>query len=92
MITEREIKNLQPRFKKIEGQIKGLSRMIERGEYCVDILQQISAVSGALKAAGMIILEKHINTCVRKAMVSRNSREVKDKVEELIEIYKKFTG
>ena len=92
MITEREMKKLQPRLKKIEGQVKGLSRMIEKGEYCVDILQQISAVSGALKAAGLIILENHINTCVRQAMVSRNDQEVKDKVEELMEIYKKFTG
>jgi len=92
MITEREIKNLQPRLKKIEGQIKGLSRMVEKREYCIDILQQISAVAGALKATGLIILENHINTCVRQAMVSRNGQEVKDKVEELIEIYKKFTG
>ncbi|MFA5393361.1 MAG: metal-sensitive transcriptional regulator [Candidatus Ratteibacteria bacterium] len=92
MITEREMKKLQPRLKKIEGQIKGISRMVENGEYCVDILQQISAVAGALKAAGLLVLENHINTCVRQAMVSRNSRKVKDKVEELMEIYKKFTG
>jgi len=92
MITKREMKNLQPRLKKIEGQVKGLGRMVEKGEYCVDILQQISAVSGALKAAGLIILENHINTCVRQAMVSRDGQEVKDKVAELMEIYKKFTG
>ena len=92
MITKREMKKLQPRLKKIEGQVKGLSRMIEKGEYCVDILQQISAVSGALKAAGLIILENHINTCVRQAMVSRDGQEVKEKIEELMEIYKKFTG
>ncbi len=92
MITKREMEKLQPRLKKIEGQVKGLSRMVEKGEYCVDILQQISAVAGALKAAGLIILENHINTCVRQAMVSRNGQEVKDKVEELMEIYKKFTG
>ena len=92
MITKREMKNLQPRLKKIEGQVKGLSRMVEKGEYCVDILQQISAVSGALKAAGLIILENHINTCVRQAMVSRDGQEVKEKIEELMEIYKKFTG
>lgn len=92
MITEPEIKNLQPRLKKIEGQVKGLSRMVEKGEYCVDILQQISAVTGALKAAGLLVLENHINTCVRQAMVSRNSQEIKGKVEELMEIYKKFTG
>ncbi|MDO9555597.1 MAG: metal-sensitive transcriptional regulator [Atribacterota bacterium] len=92
MITEREMEKLQPRLKKIEGQVKGLGRMVENGEYCVDILQQISAVSGALKAVGLIILENHVNTCVRQAMVSRDDQEVKNKVEELIEIYKKFTG
>jgi len=92
MITEREIKNLQPRLKKIEGQIKGLSRMVENKKYCVDILQQISAVAGALKAVGLIILETHINTCVRQTMVSRDGQEVKDKIKELMEIYKKFTG
>jgi len=92
MITEREIKKLQPRLKKVEGQVGGLLRMVEKGEYCVDILQQISAILGALKAAGLIILENHINTCVRQAMTSRKDQEVKDKVEELMEIYKKFSG
>lgn len=92
MITEREIKKLEPRLKKIEGQIRGLSEMVERKEYCIDILQQISAVIGALKATGSIILENHINTCVRQAMASKDEQEIGDKTAELIEIYKKFSG
>jgi DNA-binding FrmR family transcriptional regulator len=90
MITDKTIKEIKPRLKKIEGQIRGISNMIESKEYCIDILQQISAVIGALKSINLIILEGHLNTCVKKAMQSKDEDEINAKIKELIEIYKKF--
>jgi DNA-binding FrmR family transcriptional regulator len=90
MITDKTIKEIKPRLKRIEGQIRGISNMIENKEYCIDILQQISAVIGALKSINLIILEGHLNTCLKKAMQSKDENEINAKIKELIEIYKKF--
>ncbi|MCM8804596.1 MAG: metal-sensitive transcriptional regulator [Candidatus Omnitrophica bacterium] len=91
MIDEKIIKELLPRIRKIEGQLKGLARMIEEKKYCIDILQQIFAIKGALKSIGLIILENHINTCVKETIYSKNDEEIKEKIEELLDIYKKFS-
>ena len=56
------------RLKNIEGQARGLQRMVEEGKYCVDILTQISAVRAALNSVGMVILKRHIETCVSEAI------------------------
>jgi DNA-binding FrmR family transcriptional regulator len=90
MITDKTIKEIKPRLKRIEGQIRGISNMIENKEYCIDILQQISAVIGALKSINLIILEGHLNTCVKKAIQSKDEAEINAKIKELIEMYKKF--
>ena len=58
------------RLKNIEGQVRGLQRMVEEEKYCVDILTQISAVRAALNSAGMLILRRHIETCVSEAIQS----------------------
>ena len=90
MITDKTIKDIKPRLKRIEGQICGISKMIENKEYCIDILQQISAVIGALKSINLIILEGHLNNCVKKAMQSKDEAKINAKIKELLEIYKKF--
>ncbi|HOJ86396.1 MAG TPA: metal-sensitive transcriptional regulator [Elusimicrobiales bacterium] len=90
MIDDKLIKKLKPRLKRIEGQVNGISKMIEKKEYCVDIFQQISAVIGALKSVNALILENHLNTCVKNAMASKNEKEIKEKIKELTEIYKKY--
>jgi DNA-binding FrmR family transcriptional regulator len=56
------------RLKKIEGQVRGIQRMVEEEKYCIDILTQISAVRAALKSVGMVILKRHIETCVSGAI------------------------
>lgn len=91
MIDEKIIKKILPRLKKIEGQIKGVAQMIEKKEYCIDILQQIFAIRGGLKSIILIILENHINTCVKDAIASENDEEIREKIEELVNIYKKFS-
>lgn len=90
MIDDKLIKKLLPRIKKIEGQIKGISRMIENKEYCVDIFQQISAVCGALKSINSVILENHLNTCVKHTINSGNEKKIKEKIKEIVEIYSKY--
>ncbi|GAB4032845.1 MAG: hypothetical protein Fur0012_11880 [Elusimicrobiota bacterium] len=90
MINENLIKKLAPRLRRVKGQIDGISRMIENKEYCVDIFQQVSAAVGALKAINLAILENHLNTCVRNAMASKNEKETKEKIKELVDIYRKY--
>ena len=55
------------RLAKIEGQVRGLSRMIEQDRYCIDVLTQISAVTKALQQVGLLLLEEHIRHCVLDA-------------------------
>ena len=52
------------RLKRIEGQVRGISRMVEEEKYCIDILTQISAVNASLRSVGMLVLEDHIRGCV----------------------------
>ena len=74
------------RLAKIEGQIKGIRRMIEERRYCVDIVQQIKAVTAGLKAVQMGVLEKHIHHCVRESVESGNPEYFVDKVDEIVKV------
>lgn len=56
------------RLRRIEGQVRGLARMIENDEYCIDVLTQISAVTGALHSLSLALLEQHLGHCVREAI------------------------
>ena len=58
------------RLRRIEGQTRGLQRMVENDEYCIDVLTQISAVSSALKSLSLLLLEEHLNHCVAHAVQS----------------------
>ncbi|GAB4033144.1 MAG: metal-sensitive transcriptional regulator [Elusimicrobiota bacterium] len=91
MINEKIIKKTGPRLKRVEGQIRGIIKMIENKQYCIDIFQQISAVCGALKSVNALILENHLDTCVRETMRSGDKRAIKEKREELMKIYRKFS-
>ncbi len=55
------------RLRRIEGQVRGIARMIEREEYCVDILQQTAALRAAVDALSILVLEDHVQGCVRTA-------------------------
>ncbi len=77
--TDEEKKSLQNRLSRIEGQIRGINRMIDDGAYCIDVITQINAVSGALKSLTKIILDEHIRTCVADDVRSGSN----DKLEEL---------
>lgn len=81
-------KEILPRLKKIEGQVKGIMKMIDKEKYCIDIINQISAVKGALHKAEMIILKNHINGCITNAIKEKDAEE---KIEELMKTIDKFS-
>ena len=72
------------RLKRIEGQVRGLARMVETDRYCIDVVTQISAVRAALRAVEEEILSDHVSNCVEHAIASGNKAEQRRKVAELI--------
>jgi DNA-binding FrmR family transcriptional regulator len=76
------------RLKRIEGQLRGIQKMVTDDKYCVDILTQISSVQGATQRVGNLILEDHIKGCVRKAIENGHGDE---SIRELIDIIQRFT-
>ncbi len=83
--TDALTQNILRRLRNIEGQVRGLQRMVEEDQYCIDILTQISAARSALNSVGMKILRRHIETCMTEAI--RNDGDTKDEmIEELMTI------
>ena len=74
------------RLKRIEGQIRGLARMVEEDRYCIDIVTQISAVRAALRRAEEEVLRDHVDHCVEAAIASGNRAEQRRKVTELMKV------
>ena len=74
------------RLSRIEGQVRGLARMVEEDRYCIDIVTQISAVRAALRRVEEEILREHISHCVEHAIVSGNAAEQRRKVTELMDV------
>lgn len=72
------------RLSRIEGQVRGLSRMVEQDRYCIDIVTQLSAVRAALRRAEEEILADHVANCVEHAIASGNKTEQRRKVTELM--------
>jgi DNA-binding FrmR family transcriptional regulator len=74
------------RLNRIEGQVRGLARMVEEDRYCIDIITQISAVRAALRRAEEEILADHVAHCVENAITSDNKAEQRRKITELMEV------
>jgi len=72
------------RLKRIEGQVRGLARMLEEDRYCIDVVTQISAVSAALRRVEEEILRDHVAHCVEHAIASGDAKEQRKKVAELM--------
>lgn len=77
---------VQKRLSKIEGQVRGLSRMVEDNRYCIDIVTQIAAVRAALRRVEEEILRDHVAHCVHGAIASGNQAEQRDKIDELMQV------
>jgi len=78
------------RLKKIEGQIRGVQKMIEEKKYCIDILNQLSAVVGAIMRVEENILTRHLTGCVRQSFSAGNREDEEQKIEEIIGVLRKF--
>lgn len=74
------------RLSRIEGQVRGVARMVEEDRYCIDIITQIAAVRAALRRVEEEILREHISHCVEHAIVSGDAAEQRRKVAELMEV------
>lgn len=79
------------RLSRIEGQVRGLARMVEEDRYCIDIVTQISAVRAALRRVEEEVLRDHITHCVEHAIASGNAAEQKRKVAELMDVLSRTT-
>jgi DNA-binding FrmR family transcriptional regulator len=77
------------RLRRIEGQIRGLQRMVEDDKYCIDILTQVNSATAALRAVGMGLLDDHVRHCVKES-IEQGAGDLK--VEELLAAVARFSG
>ena len=87
MLNERSKNETLVRLKKIEGQIRGLERMVDDKRYCVDILNQIAAVRRALDSVSMVLMKRHVETCVSGAIKANKGAPL---IDELIDSVERF--
>ncbi len=82
-------KDLLDRLRRIEGQVRGLQRMVDEDQYCIDILTQVNSATAALRAVGFGLLDDHVRHCVRESIEYGTGDE---KVEELMAAVGRFAG
>lgn len=83
--------SLVKRLHRIEGQVRGVEKMVAEDRYCIDIITQIAAVSTALEAVGFQILDSHVKHCVAGALASGDDEVAAEKSRELLEAVQRFT-
>ena len=81
--------DLSKRLNRLKGQLEGIQRMVEEEVYCVDVLQQIAAVRGALGKVASKLLESHVNHCVYQAFTTGSDNERIEKIDELVSLFEK---
>ncbi|RFA33358.1 transcriptional regulator [Virgibacillus dokdonensis] len=86
--TKDEISAITNRLKRVEGQVRGVQKMVEEDRYCIDILVQISAINAALKKVGFSIAERHTKHCVSHAVQSGQGEAA---IDELMEVLKQLS-
>ncbi|MEU2355015.1 metal-sensitive transcriptional regulator [Streptomyces misionensis] len=69
------------RLRRIEGQVRGLQRMVEEGAYCIDVLTQVAATNAALQSCALALLDEHLNSCVTEAIVE-GGEQARTKISE----------
>jgi DNA-binding FrmR family transcriptional regulator len=81
---------LVKRLHRIEGQVRGIEKMVAEDRYCIDIITQISAITTALEAVAFKILDDHVNHCVAGALTSGDEQVAAEKTQELLEAVHRF--
>ena len=82
--------SVEGRLRRIEGQIAGIRRMIAEDRYCVDIMNQTSAVVAALRGVEDLVMQNHLQTCVTDAIQGDDPAEKNDKIDELMTVIGRF--
>ncbi len=82
--------NTLKRLSRIEGQVRGIRKMIEEERYCIDVLQQVQAIKAALSKVEDAILKDHGSTCVASAISSGNEQEQRQKFNELVDLIARY--
>lgn len=88
-VTPEVAKKADTALKRIEGQVRGVSKMLDENRYCIDIVTQIEAVRAALAKVEGDLLRQHLQHCVHKAMASKDSRARERVIEELIDVFRR---
>jgi CsoR family transcriptional regulator, copper-sensing transcriptional repressor len=83
-------RQLLKRLARVEGQVRGIARMIEEDRYCIDVLTQLAAVDTALAAVGQRVLDDHVKHCVAGALASGDPEQARAKSDELLEAVQRF--
>ena len=78
-----------PRINKVVGQLNGIKKMIEDKRYCPEIITQLKAVSSACQSLEIIMLQKHLESCVMEAFHSKDKNIQDEKIKELTDLYKR---
>ena len=87
-IKAKDKEKIQNRLKRIEGQVRGVQRMVEEEAYCVDILTQLSSIISASEKVALLLLKDHVEHCVRESV--ENGKDADEKVEELTSAVERF--
>jgi len=86
MMDQANKKKTLQRLNRIEGQVRGIARMVDENRYCIDIMTQIAAVHAALRKVEEDLLRNHVNHCVEHAIRTGDAEDQRRKVAELIEV------
>lgn len=84
-VSERVLKNLN----RVEGQVRGIAKMVEDDRYCIDVVTQIEAARAALARIESDLLRQHLSHCVHRAMNSKNASEQEKVIEELVGVFRR---
>lgn len=86
-MSETEKRKILARLKTIEGHVRGVQRMVDEDQYCIDVIRQTQAIQRALEKFNALILENHLNTCVTTAIRSENADERERVVTEIMDVF-----
>lgn len=85
-MTPETTKSVTSRLARVEGQVRGIARMVEEDRYCIDVITQVQAVKAALAKVEELILADHVDTCVEHALSGGSLKERRAKVDELLKV------
>jgi len=90
MMNEKQKEDVLKRLNKVEGQIRGINKMVTEDRYCIDILTQTRAVVSAIRKVEELIMKQHLYSCVTTSMRSNNEEDKANKINEVMDMLSRF--